>query len=89
MKNFKLMLALAVVLGAGSAFTSATKAAAGESCYKVGSTFSRQLSGGTCQNDATNPYCTYTYTGAGVAGVDQNPSNYQPVASTASKRWIP
>jgi hypothetical protein len=84
MKNFKLLLATAVLFAVGSAFTASSKVFAGEYVLQ-GSTFvlKSTLPPGHCENEQ-NIICDYTKTNP--SGDNTNPANFTPFRTNA--RWV-
>ncbi|OJX54853.1 MAG: hypothetical protein BGO88_02980 [Flavobacterium sp. 38-13] len=78
MKNFKLLLALAIVLGAGSAFTT-IKEDSTTIYVKVDGVFTPQDEAGSGRCiDQDNDHCQYTLV---------SPNNYQPVPGDVDRAW--
>lgn len=84
MKNFKLLLATAVVFAVGSAFTASNKAVEGEYVL-IDGTYQLKSSRptGECQ-DMTSQICDYTKTNP--SGNNQNPANFTPHQTDAA--WV-
>ncbi len=79
MKNLKLLLALAVVLGAGSAFSTSEKAQ--EEFIQVAPNVivpESEAGPGTCQDDG--PGCRYVSNGSG---------GYTNIDGASLKLWVP
>ncbi|ANF52950.1 hypothetical protein A0O34_21560 [Chryseobacterium glaciei] len=88
MKNFKLLLATAVLFAVGSAFTASSKTVAGE-YVKDGDTWELK-DGGTCELEPSE-VCDYTKIGSATTeqypDQFQNPANFS--AHTINARYEP
>lgn len=85
MKNFKLLLATAVLFAVGSAFTVSNKALVGEYILGTDGTFRLKSTqpAGHCEN-AQQEICDYTK--VNLSGNDTDPANFTPNHTDAE--WV-